>query len=161
MKRKHGPLSVHRERTDMPPGRKVIRKTIIILAALIFSACSYPGATKPTDPPGWRLSVEPLRTIGPEATQGLNRSVTFHVTGDKIAINSEIWLTRRTLLTPHQIDTSSVNFSSKIINPVWRVPFSWTYEFRSFEEGSLKLTFNVWTNRGSQQGITFVYEGGQ
>ena len=84
----------------------------------------------------------------------LNRSVTFHVTGDK-ALLSSIRLTHRNV-------TGRDLFTNKIINPVRRVPFSWTYEFGSFEEGSLKLTFHVWKpNRGGGEFILLIYEGGQ
>ena len=141
-----------------------MRKTIITLAALILSACSYPGAIAPTGPAVF-LTVDDLQ-ISPTICKShfcLNRSVTFYVTGNKDANKKEVHLL---ISLDHRNAVGQVIFFSKIINLKGRVPFSWKYEFRSFEEGSLKVRFSAGIASCSEglscwPGVTFIYEGGQ
>ena len=138
-----------------------MRKTIITLAVLILSACDLTDSTcggnfQPPcsgPPPDLLVTVDPMRIIGPKDSR-LGRSVTFHVIGDKIEINYSIRLFRRNA-------TGGFSSLSRIVNLGGRrVPFSWTYEFGSFEEGSLEVTFEGSATKW-QQDVTFIYEGGQ
>lgn len=135
-------------------------KTIIILAVLILSACDY--STKPCGgnfqplcsgpPPSLQVTVDDLQIIGPKDRR-LGRSVTFHVTGDKIAINYSVRMFRRNA-------TGGFSSMSRIFTSGRRVPFSWTYEFGAFEEGSLEILFTGSATKWRQD-VTFIYEGGQ